>query len=214
MREDVRGMRILIADDHPIFREGLRHMVNGLFEAECILEAGDLNGVTRVVQEFAPLDLVILDLFFPGFDVRRDFKTLRNSLMTTPIIAVSMTSDIADVNAILDAGANGFISKSVRPDIMQQAILDIMQGERVVRMATSTMAMATSGRGSQKLGKLSVRQLQVLKLIARGFANKEIARELDISHNTVRIHVSALFKTLGVSSRSAAASFAAARGVG
>ncbi len=206
-------MRVLIADDHPIFREGLRHMVSGLLDVEKIYEAGDMTGVQTILQKCPALDLVILDIFFPGFNVKRDFKALRQTLAMTPILTVSMTSNMDDINAILDLGANGFVSKSVKPDVLKQAILDIMQGERVVRLATNTMSGVTDAR-NRRLEKLSGRQLQVLKAIAKGQSNKEIARTLDISPNTVRIHVSALLKSLGVSTRSAAASFAAARGLG
>lgn len=213
-----KQMHILIADDHPIFREGLRHLVGGLFAVETIVEAGDMTEVQNILAQNDGLDLVILDIFFPGFNVRRDFKALRRKLAMTPIIAVSMTSNMEDINAIVDHGANGFISKSVKPDVMKQAILDIMQGERIVRLATGAITIAGESNGEQnldeRLRKLSKRQLQVLKGIAEGKTNKEIAITLEISHNTVRIHVSALLKALEVSTRSAAASFAAARGFG
>ena len=113
-----------------------------------------------MLKQAPALDLVILDIFFPGFDIKRDFKGLRATLAMTPILAVSMTSNMDDINAILDLGANGFISKSVKPDILKQAILEIMQGERIVRLATNTM-VSVVGNSARRLEKLSGRQIQV-----------------------------------------------------
>lgn len=206
-------MRILIADDHPIFRDGLRLTVSTLFDVEQIYEVGALDGVMRVIQQEPALDLVILDLFFPGFDLQRDFPTIRKELVTTPIIVVSMTNNNADITTVLELGVNGFISKSVRPAVMKQSIVEVMEGERVVRLSSGAIASDQPDPASAQLPKLSRRQLQVLRLMSRGLSNKQIASELDISPNTVRIHVSALLAILGVTTRSAAAAIAATRGL-
>ena len=208
-------MSILIADDHPIFRDGLRHAVGEMLEGEEVFEAGDMASVRNRLNEIDELSLLVLDLYFPGFDVARDFKELRHQLRFTPILVISMTYRQDEINAVMDAGANGFVSKSVKPGVIKEAIRCVLNGERVVRLASGMIGPAAQAETDPEfLGKLPNRQLQVLKLIAKGKSNKEIAAVLEISPNTVRIHVSSLFESLGVTSRSAAAAIAAARGLG
>ena len=206
-------MQVLIADDHPIFRDGLRHTVNALFDVESVHEAGEFDEVWAIIEQTPSLDLVILDIFFPGFNIQTDFRKVRQKLTSTPIIAISMTNNHDDISQVMDQGANGFISKSVKPAIIKQAIREIMDGERIIRLASGAATSNQPDPASTQLPKLSGRQLQVLRLMSRGLSNKEIANELEISPNTVRIHVSALLGILGVSTRSAAAAFAARRGL-
>ncbi len=184
-------------------------MMRNVFAGAEIVEVGDHAGLTRRIGEGKQPDLILLDLLFPGFEVARDFSGLRRSLPVTPIVAVSMVHDNQLIDTVMEAGANGFVSKTARPEDMATALNAIMEGETVVLRAPGSAPVVSQEDG---LGALTNRQLDVLRLMARGLSNKEIARELEISPYTVRIHVSAVLHALSLPSRAAAASFAAARG--
>jgi len=202
-------MNILLVDDHPVFRSGMAVMTRNLFTDAHIIEVGDRAGLSRHIEEDEPPDLVLLDLLFPGFDAARDFPALRRKLPLTPIIAVSMVHDNALIDEIMAAGANGFVSKTARPEDISAAFLSVMDGETVIVRASGPTASTPSG---DAMSALTARQLDVLRYVAQGMSNKEIARELNISPYTVRIHVSGILKTLDRTSRSAAAAYATSRG--
>ncbi|MBK9082490.1 MAG: response regulator transcription factor [Rhizobiales bacterium] len=198
--------RVVIADDHPVFRQGMRLILQRHLPEADIAEAECWNDVLTIAREGAPPGVFLLDLLFPGMDATRSIGALRREFPRASIIVLSMVSDRDLIDAVMNEGADGFIGKDVPPSEVCEAIADIRAGEFVVR----STALATAG---EKLPALTCRQREVLRHIVSGRSNKEIARELGISPFTVRIHVSALLRQLGVSSRAAAAVKGAEAGV-
>lgn len=194
--------RIIIADDHPLFREGMLRNVQRLLPAARIEEAGDLQAVLQLIAHGDEPDTLILDLRFPGLTCVGQLLELRQRLRRTTLIVVSMVDDPELIAQVMEAGADGFIGKNIAPEQIGEAILAIRQGEVLVRYEPSGLLPLDPLPAATAL---TARQQDVLRCIAQGMSNKEIARELDISPFTVRIHVSSLLRTLNVTSRTAAA---------
>ncbi|MCE0915762.1 MULTISPECIES: LuxR C-terminal-related transcriptional regulator [unclassified Pseudomonas] len=195
--------RIIVADDHPLFREAMVNTVRRILPEARLEEAGSLADVLRLATLGTTPDTLILDLRFPGLTCIGRLAELRRQLPRTTLIVVSMVDDPEVICEVMAAGVDGFIGKSVSPAEIGTAILAIRAGEVVVNYLPSGLLPQLGA--SSELEQLTHRQQDVLRLIAQGKTNKEIARALDISPFTVRIHVSSLLKTLNVPTRTAAA---------
>lgn len=201
-------MKILLADDHDLFRAGLG-MVLGELEADTqLLQAASLTDALVCAQAESDLDLALLDLNMPAMNGTAGLQQFRTQFPQVPVVIVSGSDDLADVQAVLNQGASGFIHKSTAPSVMISALRLVLAGGIYVpphAMRQDTAPAPTAPRATKGWeARLTARQMEVLQLLALGKPNKVIARALDLSEGTVKIHLSAIFRVLDVNNRTEA----------
>lgn len=197
-----------MADEHPLFREGMTLLLERLIPEAMIDQAGSLEEVRTLATNGHALDTLILDIRLPGLGSVSELAQLRQALQHTVMIVVSTLNDGDIIGRVMEAGVDGFVGKSFSPDQVGKAIAAIRRGEVLVKYEPSDPLPLGS---NDDMSKLTSRQREVWQLIAEGKTNKEIASALEISPFTVRIHVSSLIRALNVPNRAVAAARFAGR---
>jgi two-component system, NarL family, nitrate/nitrite response regulator NarL len=191
---------VLLIDDHTLFRTGMR-MIMQLFPGMGdILEAGSVMLAKQ--HEAQKIDIILLDIHMPGLNGLDGMGLLRSIFRTAKIVFVSASVSTDAVADAAQRGAEGFLPKSASADDIFSALATVLSGGKCFPGLAGHDTQKSTGRSGSPT--LSARQMEVLALLAQGKPNKVIAREMGLSENTVRVHVSAMFAQLGVNSRTAA----------
>ncbi|GAA0785377.1 two component transcriptional regulator, LuxR family [Marinobacterium sediminicola] len=204
--------KILIADDHPLFREAITNVIESGFPEAETFETEDLESALELAQQHDDLDLVLLDLNMPGMNGLNGLISLRNEAPTIPVVIVSAEDDKQIVLQAITCGAVGFISKSSPRAQMTEALQQILDGNVYLPSDIIRQTEQDSNRRNRRsnehpqiapelLSSLTRRQLLVLERMAKGESNKQIAYNLHIAETTVKAHVSAILRKLGVHNR-------------
>ena len=198
--------RLVIADDHPLFRDALRQAVASVVTSARIDEAGSFEELTALLDHDPDVDLVLLDLTMPGISGFSGLIYLRAQFPAIPVVIVSASDDGGTIRQSLDFGALGFIPKRFGVDTLRDAITKILGGDVWVP-ADTDLSSATDpelARLRDRLVTLTPQQVRVLMMLSEGLLNKQIAYELGVSEATIKAHVSAILQKLGVESRTQA----------
>ncbi|HXP95281.1 MAG TPA: response regulator transcription factor [Telmatospirillum sp.] len=199
---------ILIADDHPMFREALRHVVAGTLPNHTIVEASSFDEVMAAAKDHDQ-DLILLDIDMPGMNGFNGLIALRNQVPTAPVVVVSADESRESVRQALSLGASGFVPKSMDREHMASAIQTVLSGEIFVPFSLGERGAASPYRDNddafrQGYATLTSQQRKVLEMLVLGRPNKVIAYEMNITESTVKAHVSAILHKLQVTSRTQA----------
>jgi DNA-binding NarL/FixJ family response regulator len=207
-------VKILVVDDHPLIREALQQALRALDGAVELLEADSSSEAMEQTRRHRDISLILLDLALPGVDGFEVLRLLREDYPAIPVVVLSANEQPETVMRAIDGGAMGFIPKTSSSSLLIQALRLVLSGgiylpAEILRRSASATALPPVPakpiqlRDPREVG-LTERQAQVLRLLLEGKPNKLICRELNLAENTVKIHVTAILRTLGVANRTQA----------
>jgi two-component system nitrate/nitrite response regulator NarL len=215
-------MRVLLIDDHALVRKGIEELLQSRGVQVVASVGSGAEGVRRARE--LPADLILLDVRMPGMNGIETLKALRASGVDAPVVMLTMSREDADLSAALRAGARGYLLKDMEPEELLPALEAAVQGDNVVAQELvgslaglvrgDAGAVPPAPRPAAPFAELTPRELEILECIADGSSNKMIARELDITDGTVKLHVKAILRKLGLRSRVEAAVSAVEHGLG
>lgn len=199
-------MKILLADDHPLFREGIKPVLKKLDSRIEIAEARDYPSAFEATHRAGELDLALLDLCMPGMPGIEGIIRYRATFPDIPLVVVSASEQLEDIQRLLGVGALGYICKSSPSEVILGALRLVLAGG--VYLPPNLLEQADINEPvTPRLGRnkaLTQRQIQVLRHLADGKTNKQIATSLQVTEGTVKIHMAAIFRILKVNNRTEA----------
>ncbi|MCX8087187.1 MAG: response regulator transcription factor [Rhodocyclaceae bacterium] len=211
-------IRVLLVDDHTLFRSGIKALLSRVPGFEVVGEAGDgLEGVKRAVS-LKP-DIVLLDLNMPGISGKEAVQLIIEEAPEVKVIVLTVSENAEDLIEVMRAGAQGYLLKNIDAEFLIDALRRAADGEAVMAPQMTARLMNNLRRGMrpaaavEEIERLSPREREILTLLARGASNKEIARELDLAESTVKIHVQSILRKLNMASRVQAAVYAVEHGL-
>lgn len=198
--------RIVIVDDHPLFRDALRQALSDRFGDLEVSEAGSLDGLSEALEDCRETDLVLLDLAMPGVKGLSGLMFLRAQYPEIPVVVVSANEDPIAIRRSVEFGASGYIPKSLSVETIREAVQTVLEGGV---WTPPDLDLDDAGDGETihlvtRLATLTPQQVRVLMMLSEGLLNKQIAYKLNVSEATIKAHVSAILQKLGVDSRTQA----------
>jgi DNA-binding NarL/FixJ family response regulator len=212
MTEETKPIRVLIADDHPVVREGFSAIVDVEDDIQVVAQAADGREAVRLARELQP-DVVLMDLVMPNLDGVAAIEMIREELPQTHILILTTYADDEHILAGIQAGARGYLLKDALPDELVQAIRVVAEGGSLLQPAVASrvwdrlgamMAGEDQAEAGAQAPLLTEREEQILALLAGGARNRDIAEKLFISERTVKVHVSNLMGKLNARTRTEA----------
>jgi two-component system, NarL family, nitrate/nitrite response regulator NarL len=202
------SVKVLIVDDHPLFRDGLAALLQQSALETSVVQASSTEEALRIADEQI-VDAVFMDLVMPGVSGEAAIREFARRHPTLPVIVLSSSESPNDVRRVLNAGASGYIPKSATAQTVVSALQLVLSGNVYVPplLVTAARSHEPGADGQRSLAQLTERQVDVLRQLRDGLSNKEISANLGIAEKTVKVHIAAIFKTLNVVNRTQAAKF-------
>lgn len=195
-------IRVLLADDHVVVRAGIRQFLEQSTDIQVVAEASDGQEACKLLEQFAP-DVAVLDIQMPGLSGIEVTRWIRAKRLSIGILVLTAYDEEPYVQAVLQAGANGYVLKTAKPQEIVDAVRDVFHGKSVIDTAIAQKLITRLSSKSEEatIDPLTDRELQILTLTAKGFTNKAIGMQLSISDRTVQNHLANIFQKMNASSR-------------